>query len=139
MFSSLTKRLQDGLEAIENSVAANANASAQSPSTSTHPERPGTPNSAQHAHSSSGDGHSPSSFLADSALSSIRRSLTLQRSASPGPGSLPHTAANEDPLTRARSPPPSTTNKARELSPVGVPKRAGSTGSRLEERLRASL
>ena len=133
MFSSLTKKLHDGLEAVENSVAAVASSptssSSQSASadTGTHPERASVP-TPQHTHSTSGE-HQSSSSLAEGALSSIRRSLTLQR-ATGGP------PTSNDPLSRSKSPPPS---NSRELSPVT--KRAGSTGSsgRLEERLRASL
>jgi len=130
MFSNLTKKLHDGLEAVENSVAAVATSPTTGSQSATdiakHSERASTLTT-QHTYSSSGDHHSSSS-LAEGALSSIRRSFALQRATGGSPTS-------NDPLSRSKSPPPS---NSRELSPVT--KRAGSTGSsRLEERLRASL
>jgi hypothetical protein len=123
MFSQLTKRIQDGIEAVEHIAQSGVPATGHASSANAeHPNLPGTEHTPSLGEEGTHSGILSSPSLAESAFSSIKRSFTIPRLASPSP----------DP-TRLRSPSKQRTIE-HGLEPV---KRSGSTS--LEDRLRASF
>lgn len=151
MFSNFRKRLEDGLDAVE------ALATGTSPQASPRLHRQDSTSSLTEASSmtsppvrhsldlASPSQHSPTfnylpyqpraaAQLADSAMSNLRRSLTLQRSASANSGQ----SEQERKAARAsRDPGPGGSD--REVSPVHAPTPRKTLATSLEERLRANF
>ena len=124
MFSQFAKRLQDGLDAVEQIAVSGVSSVADGahPSGSAGVEKQTITSSHRDPYTSENARTASSASLAESALSNFRRSMTSQRPASPS-------HANQVRVVRS----PSQNNKAgRELDPSRRP-------STLEERLRASL
>ncbi|QRV91127.1 vesicle-mediated transport [Ceratobasidium sp. AG-Ba] len=153
MFSNLRKRLEDGLDAVEAMAAGNVQGSPRmgrqdsvssftdASSVASAPERhslDGSSPQAQHSPSFNYLPYQPraAAQLADSAMNNLRRSLSLQRSASVNSGHSEHS-----PLERksSRGLPGTNGGSDREVSPVQAPTPRRPVGISLEERLRANF
>ncbi|KAG8701148.1 hypothetical protein FRC09_005526, partial [Ceratobasidium sp. 395] len=153
MFSNLRKRLEDSLDAVEAMAAGTTVPGSprldrqDSISSLTDASYVNSAPGRQSMDASPQTQHSPSfsylpyqpraaAQLADSAMSNLRRSLTLQRSASMNSG---NSEASPQERKTSRGFPGAIGASERELSPVQAPTPRRAVGISLEERLRANF